>query len=230
MPGSGSPAPGRSRSGWAARAGQRLPRCLGGGDEHGAKRGPKARVGGQVVGPLLRGRGVAQAVEQATYRVDGVVRGQDRYADLLPGCLPGAGRVRPERGQAGERVEVLLGGVGRVERQGGLGEPDVGQRRGRDRGGSHVLLLSGAPASGRDTSGLVPRVKAASTPAPAGCPNAYTVRIAAAPPAVSSRTQAASSCPVALLYRRASRARAKRRRGWWRPRVPRPGSARAAGR
>ena len=44
-------------------------------------------------------------------------------------------------------------------------------------------------------------VKAASTPASAGSPNAYTVRVAAEPPAVSSRTQAASSWPVALLYR-----------------------------
>ena len=83
--------------------GQRLPRGLGGGDECGAERGPEPRVRGQVVGPFLRVGVVAQAVEQAADRVDRVVRGQDRDADLLTGCLP---RRRPStaRTRPGRRV------------------------------------------------------------------------------------------------------------------------------
>ena len=90
--------------------------------------------------------------------------------------LPGGGRVRAERGQAGQRIEVLLRGINRVERQGRFGEPDVRERRARTRGCCHVLLLSGAPRRGRDTSGVVPRAKAASMLTPGESPNAYTVR------------------------------------------------------
>ena len=82
-------------------AGQRLPRGRVRGDERGAERGLEARVRRQIVGSLPRGCRVAQAVEQATDRVDRVVRGQDRDPDLTPGSGPGGGRVRPELGQAG---------------------------------------------------------------------------------------------------------------------------------
>ena len=150
----------------------------------------------------MRAGGRTQAVEQVANRVDRVGRGQDRDADLLPGGGPGAGRVWPELGQAGEGLRCWRAPAGSKARAGSVSwiwvSAGLAVR--------HVLLLSGAPDSGRDTSGLVPRVKAASTPASAASPNAYTVRVPAVPPAVSSRTQAVSSCPVALLYRRASRA------------------------
>jgi hypothetical protein len=53
----------------------------------------------------------------------------------------------------------------------------------------------------------MPSVKAASTPLPVDSPKAYTVRVPDTPPAVSRRTQALSSVPVVLLYRRATRSR-----------------------
>lgn len=66
------------------------------------------------------------------------VRGQDRHPDLGTRLPPGAGRVRPERSQPGQCVEVLLGGFGRVGCQGGLGQSDAGQCRPWGRGGGHV--------------------------------------------------------------------------------------------